>query len=147
MRIDVALDVAPARPGLNANPFLFAGEIDDSVEPAEVEVQAAWARGLASHAEPSAADRDRPSRRAQYLTQSLDGGRALHFGDDDRMELGDFVDDDSAPISSRLPLIILQIILGHASRRSVGVGDGLAASGQELPPEPEEPEHWDEDGE
>jgi hypothetical protein len=63
------------------------------------------------------------------------------------MELSDFVDDDAAPIGSGLPLIILQIILGHTSRRSVWVGDGFAASGQELPTEPEEPEHWDEDGE
>jgi hypothetical protein len=69
VRIDEALDIAPADAGLHPDQALRRLERQHPVHRAQIEVQAAGARGVAAHAEMPAAKRNRQRRPRQRILQ------------------------------------------------------------------------------
>ena len=93
VRIDEALDVAPAHAGLHDDGLVARRERNDAVHRAHVEMQAARACRLAAHAEAATADRHRTGGAAQRLLNVLGRARCDDRHHAHRVQLGHVVDD------------------------------------------------------
>src|ERR1700722_7886067 len=142
--IDVMLDIAPANAGLHAYPFLFAGKFQHPIELTHVQMEAVRTGRLPTHAEPSAADRNRALRIFYKLTQFLDGIWALDPGYDDGIESGHVVDGPFAAICH--PVVVLLVINGRCQRSPKLIAHQLAAPEEKLPKQICGAQHRDERG-